>query len=83
MHETQTTCQRRGFKRHDLAAILPELIQRLQSGEFTSLETVAASYAVDKATACRWKSRAIASGFIDEKSWRAALLRGRLRELAA
>ena len=83
-HSTETATKPRSFKRHDLAAVLPELARRVRTSEFASLEEVATSYRVDKATACRWKSRAVTLGLIEERTWRLALLRAQMRrEMAA
>lgn len=79
--ETKTP---RTFERHDLATVVPELVGRVHDAQFASLREIATAYAVDKATALRWKARAVATGLIDERSWRMAMLRALMqREIAA
>ena len=80
----ETNMTTRTFKRHDMKSILPGLLQRVRAAEFGSLEDIAAAYGIDKATACRWKARAINAGTVDERTWRVSMLRARmLREMAA
>lgn len=75
---------RRPPRRHDLSTVLPELASRIRAGEFATLDEVAAAFGIDKATASRWKDRAVAQGLIDARTWRYAFLDARLaREVAA
>jgi hypothetical protein len=75
---------RRTWRRHDLAAVLPDLAHRVRSGEFTTLEEVAAAFGVDATTVSRWKDKAVSRGLIDARAWHHSILEARLsREMVA
>ena len=74
----------RAFKRHDLHAVLPAVCRRVHAAEFTSQTDMAKAYGIDKATATRWKKRALSMGLTDHRAWRCGLLLGHMnRALAA
>lgn len=72
----------RTFRRHhDLDALLPMVAHSVSSGIYASQNELARALSVDRATAHRWRKRAVAMGLIDERSWDGGFLRGRLARL--
>lgn len=68
------------FRRHNLDAVLPLLLRRVRAFKFTSHRDIAAAFSVDKATASRWKAKAIQRGLIGEREWRCALLAAQVKK---
>jgi hypothetical protein len=71
---------RRTFKRHDLDALLPVVVQRVHAAEFVSQPDIARAYRVYKSTVTRWKQLALSRGLTNNHDWSMGLLLGRMNK---
>ncbi len=74
---TDHTLQR---TKHNLDRLLPELVRRIRSAEFSSQNEIAAAYGVTKSTVADWKRIAIERNLIDPVSWFVGLHSAKLRQ---
>lgn len=66
------------MKRHNLKSILPTVVRRVHAAEFASQAQMAREYGIDKATATKWKRRAIALGLSDDRAWQRGFILGQV-----